>query len=149
MPKILSHGLFTKHIRLTPSAPAALRSSATEVILAYFSSAIWSTRQNAALLHFKAFEEDELRGRSSIEALSCGWGVETDFPVRGGLEDQRASILMLFVGFNSIDARTKFKQSSTFKSLLDLVGDMEGVIKLETFSVEFRSVSRKSEEEDV
>lgn len=149
MPKILSSGLFTKHIRLTASAPAALRSSATEVILAYFSSAISSTRKNAAIAHFKAFEEDELRGRSGIEALSYGWGVENDFPVRGGLEDQRVSILMSFIGFDSIDARTKFKQSSTFERMLDLVRGIEGILKLEAFSVDFRSVSREGEEEDV
>lgn len=148
MPKILSHGLFTKHIHLTPSAPA-LQSSLTEIILAYFPSDVSSARKDAAIAHLKAFEEDELRGRSSIEALGYGWGVENDFPVRGGLEDQRASILMSFIGLDSIDARTKFKQSSTFERLLDLVRDLEGVIKLETFSVEFRSVSRKSEEEDV
>lgn len=149
MPNILSHGLFTKHIRLSPSAPAALRSSVTEVILVYFSSVSSSTRKNAAIEHLKAFEEDELRGRSSIEALSYGWGVENDFPVRGGLEDQRASILMSFIGFDNSDARTKFKQSSTFERMLDLFREIEGFLKLEAFPVEFRSVSRKTAGEDV
>ena len=149
MPKNFSHGLFTKHIRLTPSAPAALRSSVTEVILAYFSSASSSTRKKVAIAHLKAFEEDELRGRSSIEALSYGWGVENDFPVRGGLEDQRVSILMSFIGFDGTDARTKFKQSSTFERMLNLVREMEGILELEAFSVEFRSVGRKSAGEDV
>lgn len=148
-PKILSHGLFTKYIRLTPSASAALRSSATEVVLAYFSSVISSTRKNAPIAHFKAFEEDEIRGRSGIEALSYGWGVENDFPVRGGLKDQRVSIPMSFIGFYSIDARSKFKQSSTFERMLDLGRELEGIRKLEALSVDFRSVSRESEEEDV
>jgi len=69
--------------------------------------------------------------------------------VRGGLEDQRASILMSFIGFDNSDARTKFKQSSTFERMLDLFREIEGFLKLEAFPVEFRSVSRKTAGEDV
>lgn len=145
MPKIFTHGLFTKHIGVTPSLSLALQSSVTELILAYFPSGVSSTQKDAVIAHLKNFEEDELKGLSGIEALSYGWGVEQDFPVKGGPEDQRASILVSFIGFDSIDAQRIFKQSLTFEKLLGLVRNMEGIFKLENISVDFRSLSRNTE----
>jgi hypothetical protein len=138
MPKILSRGFFTKHITATPALSTALQSRVTEIILAYFPPDISSPQRNSAIGRLQNFEED-LKSLSGIQALSYEWGVEKDFPVRGGSDDQKASILMSFVGFDSIDAQRYFRES---EKLLRLMQSMEGIIKLQTFSVCFRSLTR-------
>lgn len=147
MPKILTHGLFTKHVAFTPSLPVALQSPMTEVILAYFPSDDISAQKNAAISHLKNVEEN-LKSCSDIGPLSYGWGVENDFPIRGGQENQRASILMFFIGLDSIDAHPTFRKTSTFEKLLSLIQNMDGIIKLEFFSVNFRSLSRNAKTEN-
>lgn len=141
MPKILSRGFFTKHITATPTLSTALQSRATEIILAYFPQDISSTSRDSAIGHLQNFEDD-FKSLSGIQALSYGWGVEKDFPVRGGSDDQKASILMSFAGLDSTGAQRNFRESLAFEKLLRLMRSMEGIIKLETFSVKFRSLAR-------
>ncbi|OOQ81523.1 hypothetical protein PEBR_42669 [Penicillium brasilianum] len=141
MPKILSRGFFTKHITATPTLSTALQSRATEIILAYFPQDTSSTQRDSAIGRLQNFEDD-LKSLSGIQALSYGWGVEKDFPVRGGSDDQKASILMSFAGLDSTDAQRNFRESLAFEKLLRLMRSMEGIIKLETFSVKFRSLAR-------
>ncbi|KAJ5167377.1 uncharacterized protein N7482_006158 [Penicillium canariense] len=147
-PKILTHGLFTEHITATQSLPVALQSPITEVILAYFPSDISSAQKDAAITNLKNSEKDLLIF-PDIGALSYGWGVESDFPVRDGQENQRASILMSFIGLDSIDAHTKFRKTPTFEKLLSLIKNMEKIMKLESLSVSFRSLTRNTEEETI
>lgn len=149
MPKILSRGFFTKHITATPSLSTALQSPVTEIILAYFPSDISSTQRDSALGRLQNFEGEDLKSPSGIQALSYGWGVENDFPVRRGSDDQKASIFTSFIGLDSIDAQKIFRESLAFEKLLRLVRGMEGIIKLETFSVSFRSLVRNTEMEAV
>jgi hypothetical protein len=148
MPKIFNRGLFTKHITATPSLPVALQSSGTQVILAYFPPEISSTQKNAAIAHLKKFEEG-LKSFSGIGALSYGWGVENDFPIRGLQENQRASILMCFIGFDNVDAQRTFRETEAFEKLSRLIRSMQGIIKLETFSVCFLSLSRNTTMEKI
>ena len=147
MPKILTHGLFTKHVTFTPSLPQALRSPVTEVILAYFPSDVASAQKDGIISHINNTEEN-LQSFSGVGSLSYGWGVENDFPIRGGQENQGASILMFFIGLDSIDAHTNYRKTSEFEKLLSLIQNMEGIIKLESFSVSFRSLSRNAEQEN-
>ncbi|RAH51115.1 uncharacterized protein BO95DRAFT_510213 [Aspergillus brunneoviolaceus CBS 621.78] len=145
LPKILTRGGFTKHITATPSLPATLQSAVTQVILAYFASDRPPTVADAAIAHFENWRENEIENVSGIEALSYGWGMEKDFPIRGGSPDQRASICLSVFGFIDIAAQKSFRESLALGKLLGWIRGMEGCVKLEVFSICFRSTSRDNE----
>ncbi|RAH64214.1 uncharacterized protein BO66DRAFT_361475 [Aspergillus aculeatinus CBS 121060] len=145
LPKILTRGGFTKHIPATPSLPATLQSAVTQVILAYFASDRPPTVADAAIAHLEDWQDNEIENVSGIEALSYGWGVEKDFPVRGDPLDQRASIFLSVFGFNDVAAQRNFKESLALEKLLGRIRGTEGFVKLEVFSICFRSASRDNE----
>ncbi len=145
LPTILTHGEFTKHIAVTPSPPLVLQSPVTEVLIAYFPSDIKPAGKDAAAAQLGQFVEKGLNKCSDVKAVSWGWGVENDFPVRGGEEGQKGSILTAFIGWPSIDAHMKFRETSAFKENVDLIRSMEGIIKLATFHISCRTLGRKTE----
>lgn len=140
----MARGGFTKHITATPSLPVALQSAVTQVVLAYFASDLSPTVADAAVARLKDWEGNEIEKVSGMEALSYGWGLEKDLPVRGGSADQRASIFLSVFGFNDVDAQSDFRESLSLERLLGRIQATEGFIKLEAFSVCFRSTSRHS-----
>ncbi|PYI24362.1 hypothetical protein BO99DRAFT_398426 [Aspergillus violaceofuscus CBS 115571] len=144
LPRILTRGGFTKHITATSTLPATLQSAVTQVVLAYFASDLPPTVTDAAIACFKDWEEDEIEKVSGIEALSYGWGVEKDFPIRDCSPDQRASIFLSVFGFDDVNAQRDFRGSLAFEELLGRIQATEGFVKLEVFSVYFRSTSRHS-----
>jgi hypothetical protein len=76
--------------------------------------------------------------------VSYGWGVENDFPVRGGEKGQIGSILTVFIGWPSIDANMKLRETDTFKDSLDLIRAMEGIVKLVVFHISCRSLENRT-----
>ncbi|RAK81297.1 uncharacterized protein BO72DRAFT_524717 [Aspergillus fijiensis CBS 313.89] len=145
LPKILTRGGFTKHITATPSLPATLQSAVTQVILTYFASDRLPTVTDAAIAHLEDWQENDIEILAGVQALSYGWGVEKDFPVRGGSPDQRASIFLSVFGFNDVAAQRTFRESLALEKLLGRIRGTEGFVKLEVFSVYFRSTSRNNE----
>lgn len=145
MPKILNRGFFTKHVKATPSLSVTLQSPVTEIILAYFDPNISPTQKDSAIGYLQSFEDEDLKSLSDIQALSFGWGVENDFPLRGGSDDQKASILICFIGLDGTGAQRNFRDSFVFKKLLRLLRSVEGIIKVETFSLGFRALVRDTE----
>lgn len=144
MPKIFTHGLFTKHVTATASLPATLRSSMTEIVLFYFPPDLPLLSKEALIARLEECEQKERDKIPGLEAMSYGWGVENDFPVRGGFPDQRASVLIFMGGFEDTACQKNFRGCS--EKFLGFVRSTEGFVKTETFSVSFQSLSRNSEE---
>ena len=144
LPTILTHGEFTKHVAFTPSPPLVLHSPVTEILLAYFPSNISPAAKDKAGARAQQFVEKSLNKCTDVKAVSYGWGVENDFPVRDE-EGKTGSILMMFIGWPSVDAHMKFREMEIFKENVDLVRGMEGLVKLTIFHVSCQSFRRKTE----
>jgi hypothetical protein len=140
LPTILTHGEFTKHVVLTPSS-LVLRSPVTEVLLAYFPSDISAAGKDAAIAQFQKFVEKSFSGSSDVTGVSSGWGVENDFPVRGE-KGQAGSVLMAFIGWPSVEASMKVRQTEASKENVGLIRGMEGIVKLAIFHISCRTLER-------
>jgi hypothetical protein len=77
--------------------------------------------------------------------VSYGWGVENDFPVRGEEPGLVGSILTAFIGWPTIDAHMKFRETEAFKENVGLIRGLEGIVKLATFHISCRSLGKKTE----
>jgi hypothetical protein len=122
-----------------------LQSPVTEVILAYFPSDFSQAGKVATAEKLQQFVEKSHSECTDVKGLSIGWGVENDFPVKGGEEGQIGSILTAFVGWPSIDASMEFQETEAFKESLDSVKAMKGIIKLEVFRISCRTFGKKTE----
>lgn len=145
LPTILTHGEFTKHVAVTPSPPLVLQSPVTEIMLAYFPSGISSTAKDTASSQFQQFVEKGLSKCRDVKVVSYGWGLENDFPVRGGEEGQLGSLLIAFIGWDSIEAHERFRETEGFKENVGLITGMEGLLKLVAFHISCRSLGRNIE----
>ncbi|KAF2661832.1 hypothetical protein K491DRAFT_773790 [Lophiostoma macrostomum CBS 122681] len=142
-PKILTHGEFTKHISPTTFPLRATQSPVTELLLAYFSADISPELRDAATTKMQQFVENIVGKSSEVQAVNYGWSVENDLPFVGGEDGQKGALLMAFIGWPSLDAKSKFKDTKASKENSGLISGMEGLRKLTTVHVRFRSLERK------
>lgn len=134
---------FTKHIEANPFPPSALKSPVTEVMVAFFPSDISADAKAAATKRVAEFADEGLSRCDDVQAVNFGWGVENDFPVRGGEEGQTGSTLFALIGWPSIDAHMKFRDTDAFKDNVGLLRGLEGMTKLTMFHVACRSMENK------
>lgn len=144
LPLILTHGEFTKHITLTPSPPTVLEAPVTEVIILYFAPEILQAGKDAATARLNQYLEKSVKTWPDVKGVTSGWGVENDFPVRGGDEGQVGTILTAFVGWPSIDAHEEFRKTEGFKEGFGVLSATEGLAKLVTFHLSCRVIERTS-----
>ena len=130
---------------MTPSPPLVLQSPVTEIMLAYFPSDISSTAKHTASSQFQQFVEKGLSKSKDVKGVSYGWGLENDFPVRGGEEGQLGSLLIAFIGWDSVEAHERFRETEAFKENVGLITGMEGLLKMVAFHISCRSLGRKIE----
>lgn len=123
---------------------AALKSPVTEIMLAYFASDISTEAKAAATERFAQFAEKGLQKCRDVQAVDFGWGLENDFPVRGGEEGQNGSMLTALIGWPSIDAHMNFRETDAFKETVGLLRGMEGVVKLAMFHIKCRIMENES-----
>lgn len=140
MDQVFQPGGFTKHVDASPFPPSALKSPVTEVMLAFFPSDISADAKAAVHQQASQFVEKGLNKCADVQAVNFGWGVENDFPVRGGEEGQKGSMLIALIGWPTIDAHMKFRDTDAFKESVGLLRDMEGMLKLTMFHVACRSM---------
>ncbi|KAF1847543.1 uncharacterized protein K460DRAFT_332664 [Cucurbitaria berberidis CBS 394.84] len=143
LPKVLASGEFTKHVSLTPFPPVALRSPVALIVLTYFASEISVEEKDRAGSRFKLFIEKGLQESPEVEAVSFGWGVETDFPVRGGDEGQRGALLTAIVGWSGSDAGLGFEETDGWKESVEGIEGLEGVVKMAVVHIRCESLESK------
>ncbi|KAF4436788.1 hypothetical protein F53441_13173 [Fusarium austroafricanum] len=116
LPKICTHGEFTKHVKMIPSSDV-LGSPFTEILLAYFPHDVSKEKQEDLSVQLqeilKSFEDFP-----GVTKLAHGWGVENDFPARSENGKPR-SVLMAFVGWFSSDALQLSAGADEYKEHLE------------------------------
>lgn len=113
-------------------------------MLAYFPWDISPAGKDKVTARLQGFVEKGLNECCDVRGVSYGWGVENDFPVRGE-EGQVAPIFTAFIGWPSIDAYMKFRETAAFKENVDLIRGMEGMVKLAMFHISCRVFVQKAE----
>jgi hypothetical protein len=113
-------------------------------MLAYFPWDISPAGKDKVTARLQGFVEKGLNECCDVRGVSYGWGVENDFPVRGE-EGQVAPIFTAFIGWPSIDAHMKFRETAAFKENVDLIRGMEGMVKLAMFHISCRVFVQKAE----
>lgn len=62
-----------------------------------------------------------------------------------GEEGQTGSVLAAFIGWTSIDAHIKFRETEAFKENVGLLRDIEGAVKLAMFHVSCQTLKKTTE----
>jgi hypothetical protein len=127
---------------MTKTKPLVLQSPVTEVMLAYFSYDISQAGKDKAAAQLQQFVEKSLENCTDVMAVSYGWGVENNFPVRGGEVGQLGSLLTAFIGWPSLDAYRTFRETDAVKESVDLIRAMEGMVKFAKFNISCQSMER-------
>jgi hypothetical protein len=118
----------------------------TEVLLCYFPSDISPAGKAAATARLQQFVEIGLGQCSDVKAVSYGWGVENDFPVRGGEARQLGSLLVAFIGWPSVDASTTFRETEAFKDNMELISGTEDMINLTRVHISCQYLGREPQQ---
>jgi hypothetical protein len=128
LPKILTHSEFQKHIEVEPSLRSVLEAPVTEVILVYFSSKISDAQKvETAKVFAQIIEDSSLKTSADVKAVSSGWSVENDFPVLGGKEGRVGSVFGIFVGWESVGARTEVEGKQAYGGYAEKLSEVKGV----------------------
>jgi hypothetical protein len=138
LPKIISYTIFQKHIEVSPFLENVLRAPVTEVVLTYFPSNISVSEKSAITKILQNTISSGLRDCADAKAVSYGWGVETNFPVLDGEENQTGAMLALFVGWANADARDTFWASWDYKKDIEDMMRVKEVVKSVTRLMECR-----------
>lgn len=104
-------------------------------MLAWFPSDLSPEVKDANTKKLEQFAEKGLKACPDIQAISVGWGLEDDFPVRGGEEGEKGSMVSMLLGWPSIDAHMKFRDTDAFKESIPLIRGLEGMKKVTMFHV--------------
>lgn len=104
-------------------------------MLAWFPSDMTPEVKDANTKKLEQFAKNGLEACSELQAIDLGWGLENDFPVRGGAEGERGNMVTMLLGWPSIDAHMRFRDSDAFKDSIHLIRSLELMKKLTMFHV--------------
>jgi len=125
-------GYFVKHVALEPFPPAFVLDSArcpvTELFTAFFPSDITPAAKATVTASFEEFIDKALKTSPDFKGISYGWGIETDFPVTGE-EGKTGSIFVAFIGWPSVEAHMKFRETQPFKENVGAIRALPDLIK--------------------
>lgn len=116
----------------------------TEILVAFFPSDITQAGKDVAVAQAQQFLDKGAKTCSDIQGVSYGWGVENDFPVRGE-DGQMGAILAALIGWPSIDAHIKFRETDAFKQNVHYIRSMDRIVKMSASHVSFQTLGRKTE----
>jgi hypothetical protein len=114
-------------------------------MMIYFPSDISAAARDEVNSRVQEWVEKAVKSCLDITSLSYGWGLENDFPVRGGENGQTGSLLMALVGWTSTDAQVRFQETDIFKDSIHLLTELNGVIGMVMSHVSFKRLARKTE----
>ncbi|KAM0347696.1 hypothetical protein ACHAPU_004711 [Fusarium lateritium] len=131
-----------KHVTLTPFPPEDVlnkdRSPVTEVLLAFFPTDYDVASRATATRRLEEFAGRALKTSRDWRGISYGWSVENDVPVRGD-EANSGAMLAAFIGWPSVEAHQKFRETDDFKDNIGLLREIPGLVKLSAFHVSCES----------
>ncbi|KAF4975557.1 hypothetical protein FZEAL_7672 [Fusarium zealandicum] len=125
-----------KHVTVNPFPPEDIldktRSPVTEVLLHFFPSDYDVASRATATRRLEQFAGRALKASPHWRGISYGWSVESDVPVKGD-ETKSGALLVAFIGWPSVEAHQKFRETDDFKDNIALLREMPGLIKLSAF----------------
>lgn len=129
---------FIKHVTVNPFPPEDVldktRSPVTEVLTAFFPSDYDIASRATATRRLEEFTSNALKSSPDWRGISYGWSVENDVPVRGD-ESKTGAMLIALIGWPSVEAHEKFRETDNFKENIGLLREIPGLIKLAAFHV--------------
>ncbi|KAH7375901.1 hypothetical protein B0T11DRAFT_271189 [Plectosphaerella cucumerina] len=141
IPTICVSSDFVKHAALEPSTDA-LTALWVEVTLAYFTADISQADKEVALAQM-----ERVLAASGIDNRALGWGVENDFPLRGGDGQtgavQTGAVLMGVVGWLSREEQAKFRETDAYRDSVELLERTPGLIGSLKLSIEGKHIERE------
>ncbi|KAL6922370.1 hypothetical protein ACHAPO_011772 [Fusarium lateritium] len=142
IPKICTHGEFTKHVIMTPSSDV-FQSPVTDVLVAYFPTDFPQTAKDKAAVQFQDILTKTFGSCSDVAKLAHGWGVENDFPVKGeqAVDGQLGAPLMGFAGWANDSAKKSFRQTDAYKEVVAQINSMDGLVSLNIISLRCKCLS--------
>ncbi|KAF4996204.1 hypothetical protein FDECE_12546 [Fusarium decemcellulare] len=127
-----------KHITVNPFPPEDVldktRSPVTEVLLAFFPPDYDVAARATATRRLEEFAGKALKNSPDWRGISYGWSVENDVPVKGD-EEKTGAMLVAFIGWPSVEAHQKFRETEDFKENIGLLREMPRLVKLSAFHV--------------
>ncbi|KAH7259526.1 uncharacterized protein BKA55DRAFT_562704 [Fusarium redolens] len=145
-PKTADHGPIIESLKpivdFSNSINKQDRSPVTEVLLAFFPADYDVASRATATRRLEEFTGVALKTSRDWRGISYGWSVENDVPIRGD-EGKTGSMLAAFIGWPSIEAHQKFRETDDFKENIGLLREIPGLVKLAAFHVS--CVSKEAE----
>ncbi|KAK2767205.1 hypothetical protein CKAH01_15323 [Colletotrichum kahawae] len=141
LPALLTHGKFVKHLSLTPSSSVALQCPVTELILVYFPEDVSEELRAEATISVERILAENFQTCIDITAVSWGWSVENDFPIRGQSGDTGA-VLAVVVGWDSADEQRLFYQTEIGERARLGMKAIQGAITVTEVSIRCRYSER-------
>ncbi|KAF5682539.1 multidrug resistance [Fusarium circinatum] len=120
IPKICTHGEFSKHIKMIPSSDV-LGSPLTGIVLAYFPQNISEEKKGTLSSKIQEILRQAFPGEARV---AHAWGVETDFPARSE-DGVPRSVLLGFVGLSHTEAGGDYRQTDGWKDALSSIEGLE------------------------
>ncbi|KUJ08983.1 uncharacterized protein LY89DRAFT_724539 [Mollisia scopiformis] len=142
-PKVLTHGEFSKHVEIRPTL-SPLRAPVTQIVTAFLPAEMAGEARERVEGLVERVVRGLRGGGGGVQGVSFGWGVEDDFPVRGEVGGM-GKVLVLLVGWESVERCQWFRETGAFKENLGLLRGLEGLVKLDVVHVKCRGLWGKKE----
>ncbi|KAJ0375681.1 hypothetical protein COL26b_006188 [Colletotrichum chrysophilum] len=132
---------YIKHIVTKPWPPTILAEApVTEVLTLFFPAELEEPAKEDLSKQLEVFKVKALDTSSDSKGIAYGWSKENDVPITG--EDGKAgNLLVAFIGWPSVEAHLKFRETEAFRDNIGLLREMKGIVKLGIFHVACRSLS--------
>ncbi|KAF3797716.1 hypothetical protein GCG54_00014614 [Colletotrichum gloeosporioides] len=142
LPALLTHGEFVKHLSFTPSSSVALQCPVTELVLVHFPGDVSAEVRAEATISVRQILTDNFQTCVEVTAVSWGWSVENDFPIRGQ-SGNTGAVLAALIGWGSADGQRVFYQTEIGERARLGMNSIQGAITVTRVSVRFRYSGRK------
>uniref|UniRef100_L2FF46 Uncharacterized protein n=1 Tax=Colletotrichum fructicola (strain Nara gc5) TaxID=1213859 RepID=L2FF46_COLFN len=132
---------YIKHIVTKPWPPTILAEApVTEVLTLFFPAELEEPAKEELSKQLEVFKVKALDTSSDFKGIAYGWSKENDVPITS--EDGKAgNLLVAFIGWPSVEAHLKFRETEAFRDNIGLLREMKGIVKLGIFHVACRSLS--------
>ncbi|KAF4840183.1 hypothetical protein CGCSCA4_v010527 [Colletotrichum siamense] len=132
---------YIKHIVTKPWPPTILAEAPiTEVLTLFFPAELDEAAKEELSKQLEEFRVKALDTSPDFKGIAYGWSKENDVPITGE-DGKTGNLLVAFIGWPSVEAHQKFRETEAFKENIGLLREMKGIIKLGVFHVACRSLS--------
>ncbi|KAF4919790.1 hypothetical protein CGCVW01_v007551 [Colletotrichum viniferum] len=131
---------YIKHIVTKPWPPTILAEApVTEVLTLFFPAELDEAAKEDLSKQLEEFKVKALDTSPDFNGIAYGWSKENDVPITGE-DGKTGNLLVAFIGWPSVEAHLKFRETEAFKENIGLLRGMKAIVKLGVFHVACRSL---------